>query len=92
VRLMSLEQRMNQATRELGKRVWDLHCADTLTKENLGNAFDTLEALADEIAEAKADLEQVKKATTEAEIEEATADDKPVEDEPGDDEPERNLE
>ncbi|MBI5831205.1 MAG: hypothetical protein HZB16_02720 [Armatimonadetes bacterium] len=93
IRLISLEQRMKAALLTLGKQVWDLHCADTLTKDNLGNAFDALESLADEIAEAKADLEQVQKATTEAEIAEAVADDTPIDEAPaGDDEPERNLE
>ena len=98
-RLALLEQRSNKALRELGKKVWDLHCDDALTKDGLTGAFDTLEAIADEMEEARADLETVRNAKTEAEIDDALADDPPAapdasdDGEPAvDDEPERNLE
>ena len=57
--LGELQVRMNLEFRRLGHKVWSLHADDALTKKNLTGAFDVLEALADEIAEARAEMNRL---------------------------------
>ena len=77
VRLYDLDTRMNREFRILGEQVWDLHEAGTLTTESLSGLFDKLEAIAEDIDEAQAEMQRLR---------EADADDEPV------GEPERKVE
>ncbi len=58
-RVFELERRMNSEFRVLGEKVWDLHQAEAVTPENLAGAYTVLEALADEIAESKDELNEL---------------------------------
>lgn len=59
MRIFDLERRMNAEFRVLGERVWELHQVSQVTPENLAGAFSVLEALADEIADAKDELQEL---------------------------------
>lgn len=73
MRVFELERRMNAEFRTLGERVWELHNDDALSTENLAGAFDTLEELADEIAQTKDEIDDLSK-SREDELEDAPVD------------------
>lgn len=81
VRLYDLDTRMNREFRVLGEKVWDLHEAGTLTPESLGGLFDKLEALADDIDEAQAEMQRLREAPADADVEPAEEAERKVEDE-----------
>lgn len=74
LRVLDLERRMNSEFRVLGEHVWRLHQNDDLSKDRLEGAFTTLERLAEEIADAKAEMELVQMETDDAEGQEEIAD------------------
>lgn len=65
-RVFELERRMNSEFRVLGEKVWDLHKAEAVTPENLAGAYTVLEALANEIAESKDELNELLSSAREA--------------------------
>lgn len=80
-RVFELERRMNAEFRTLGERVWELHNDDALSTENLAGAFDTLEELAEEIAQTKEEIEELS-SRGDDDLEEAPAPDEERELEP----------
>ncbi|MCC7493006.1 MAG: hypothetical protein IT204_11680 [Fimbriimonadaceae bacterium] len=82
VRLYDLDRRMNAEFRVLGEKVWEQHEAGSLSADSLSGAFAVLEAVSDEMEDAKEELQDLLRQAKDGAAEAAEAAERRLEPEP----------